>query len=472
MTNNKILRFLFLILILVSFNCKKNSISESEKKLIGEIFFYNDDVVMFEKPEASPILKKFVKTDSVKILETKITDIKNPQSMYYKVYFGEQFGYIPIISEIKKNMFAFLYAHPDTKAKIKASSLRIRETPDLNGKVITAIPKSEIVEILWEGQLFEKIDLKYDTWMKIKTKEGKTGFSYAGYMTKNLEENLDPNFISFDDNSELISGYIELKEFPVYFTSYNVEVKKGDQSSCGEVDLKAFPKQEEIHQVQAIAKVKDEKFYLVEGFNEDHGCYNGYKAWISEKQVTFVEDIFKYTSEKYGQNFDKKFLEDINKSYNGKLNVKTLTIEDFPIQVKEKYKFFKVNNRDIFYLKKGEYYYAEGVYGITENKIEDVDQDGNEELVNPYGYICVCMCVSPPVSLKVWTGSGFKEIYLNNPMNKIELEFKDKLVIENLTEYDGDPYSSDPNRKPKLTTNYYEIKNFELVPTKKRPKKV
>ena len=71
------MKYLLIPILVLFMNCKKNSISESEKKPIGEIFFYNDEVIMYEKPEASPILKKFQRTDTVKVLETKIADLKN-----------------------------------------------------------------------------------------------------------------------------------------------------------------------------------------------------------------------------------------------------------------------------------------------------------------------------------------------------------------------------------------------------------
>ncbi len=457
------MRFILLLFLIFSFECKKNLIPESEKKPIGEFFFYNDEVAVFEKPELSPILKKFIKFDSVKILETKIKDIKNPQLMFYKVYFGEQFGYVPIISEIQKNMFAFLYATTNTKAKIKASSLRIRETPDLDGKVIAAIPKGEIVEILWEGQLFEKIDLKYDTWMKIKTKDGKVGFSYAGYMTKNLNE--QENY--FSTNAGPIQGYVELKSNPTLLSDKGSELKTDDPSPCGYTILATVPKIGEIVPVKEISSLNKEKFYLIEGVDNDYRCYGGYRGWISEKDVLYVEDIYKYTSEKYGSKFDKKFLEVINENYNGKLNVKTLLIEDFQYRVKEKYKFYKVNYNKIFYLKNGQYFIAGNYINIDE--VVDIDKDGNEEIVKKEGS-CGCDCGF--AWILVWNGNELKEIYNKYPKNLdtiIELEFKDKLVIENIKEFERSK-SYHPDSVPKVTTNHYEIKNFELVLTKRRPK--
>jgi hypothetical protein len=452
------INLLISIIVLTSY-CKKNAISESEKKPIGEIFFYQDEVPMFEKPEASLVLKKFKKTDLVQILETKILDPKNPQSMYYKVYHEDKFGYIPIIFEIKKSMFAFLYTN--SKGKIKASSLRIRENPDLNGKVITSVPKGEVVDILWEGQLFEIIDFKYDTWMKIKTKDGKAGFSYAGYITKNLEE--DENSFSF--NSSALEGFVEIKESPIYYSKLNVEVKSDDPSPCGYTNLASFPKSGEIVRTLEISIMNGEKYYQVEGSNDDHGCYGGYRGWISEKQVTFIEDIFKYTSENYGSEFDKVFLEEINKYYNGKLNVRYLNIEELNINVKEKYPFYKMNGNTIYYKKNKQYYLAGN---LNDGSIEDINKDGVDEIVSKASYECMCMCSGPPAFIKIWNGNEFKEVYNNSGI--VNLDFKDKIIIESLTQYDGDPYSSDPNRKPKITTNYYEIKNNEMIPTKKRPK--
>ena len=144
--------------------------------------------------------------------------------------------------------------------------------------------------------------------------------------------------------------------------------------------------------------------------------------------------------------------------------LKTLSIEEFPFAVKENYKFFKVNENIIFYQNKTEFYFA-GAF--NNRRIIDSNLDGNDELIESSSGECACGC-PPPASIAIWNGKEINEIY--NQYGNINLDFKGKLVIETLTQYDGDPYSSDPNRKPKIGTNYYEIKNFELVPTKKRPK--
>ncbi len=447
---------LFLIFIL---NCKKNSISESEKIPIGEIFFYNEEVQMFEKPETSNVLKKFHKTDSVKILETKIIDTKNPDFFYYKVYFENQFGYIPTSFEIKKNMFAFLYAAPNTKAKIKASSLRIRESPDLKGKVITSVPKGEIVEILWEELLHERIDLKYDTWMKIKTKDGKIGFSYTGFLSKNLEEeNSEKNYFEHYSNYE-IKGFIEIVDEPIYFSENEILVSPEDESPCGKINLKIFPKKGDIHKIKAVTRIENEKFYLVENENGET-CYDGYKGWISEKQVTFLEDIFKYTYEKYGSNFDKKFLDVINSFFKNELNVKTLKIENFNFKVKENYSFYIVNHNYLFYKKNENYYFLKEYNGWT---AIDIDQDGNDELLN---LSSVPRC-APIGTINIWNRRELKKIYELPSWS--ELEIKDKIIIEKIYTYILNEQTK--NSELETNTNYFEIKNFELVPTKRRPKK-
>ena len=460
------MKYIFLIILTILAYCKKESKKDLIKNyteligenFIGEIFFYKDDVVMYEKSEVSPIVKKFKKTDIVKIIETRIKNSKYPDSMFYKVYFENQFGYIPTDSEIKKDMFAFLYSN--VQGKIKASSLRLRETPDLNGKVITSIPKAEIVDIIWQGEYYQEIDDKYDTWFKIKTKEGKIGYSYAGYISKNL--NIDLN--SFDDIADSIYGYIEIIKPPIYYSRYKTKVTSDYSTPCGKNDLSYLPKEGSFVKVEQIAIINNEKFYLVIGSTDEfNGCYSGYKGWVSEDDVMFIQDIYEYTYQKYGSKFDKKFLDVINKSIGGELNVTYLVIEDFEVNLNEKYKFFKVFSDYIFYLNEDNYYFAGQILG---NAV-DINQDGIDEIVNPSGASC-CQC--QPASISIWNGKEFKKIYSESGGGYgISLEFNDKIIIEKITGYETNN-SFDSNAKLITKTNYYEIKNLQLVPTKKRPK--
>lgn len=467
------MKYILIFILIISPSCKKKSNSELIKNytellgenFIGEIFFYKDDVVMFEKPEVSPILKKFKKTDKVYILATRINYEKKANQMFYKVYYKNQFGYIPFNSEFKKEIFAFLYSLSSTDARIIASSLRLRETPDTNGKVIAQIPKGELVEIISEGQYFEKIQNKYDTWFKIQTKDGKIGYSYAGFMTKNLDNELNKSYTYFEDNinKDFGLGYIEIIKEPVYYTYYKMKVQLGDSTPCGVFNgNEFFPKLGDIVPIENVARINGEFFFLVEdGENNCVGGYNGYKGWISEKDVFFVKDIYEYTSEKYGSKFDKKFLEAINKIYHEPLNVKTLNVKELPIKVKENYKFYEINYFYIYYLKDGEYYFAVSLKENGSLKFLDINKDGNVEIINEEG---TSSCISTSALIYIWNGKEFKEIYNNS--NNINLEFKNKIIIENFI---SERYQ-DEDWKSKITKiNYYEIKNFVLVPTTKRP---
>ena len=93
--------------------------------------------------------------------------------------------------------------------------------------------------------------------------------------------------------------------------------------------------------------------------------------------MLFFEDIFRYTFDNYSSEFDKVFLEEINKKYNGELKVKYLNIEN--LNIKEKYPFYKVNNTYIYYQKNNQYYLAGNLNG---GSIEDINNDGVDEIVS------------------------------------------------------------------------------------------
>jgi len=438
--------FLYFLIIssLLLFSCKKKLDVSSIPK-IGEFYIYKSDIPIYEKPDRSKVIEKIKLGERVEIVETNVPD--KVKGFWYKAVHADNIGYIPLSEETSKNLVAFIYTKE--QGRITASSLRIRETPDLKGKVLGAVPKDTIVDILSQGLVYEKIDDKYDTWMKIRTLEGITGYSYAGYISKNL----DPE--SNEVDALPIKGFVEVKEDPTYLVRpAGREVKDSDPAPCGYNMVSSLPQKGIIHRTEFKYVEDGVTYYKIEGGDDSHGCYESYRGWISEKQVVFVEDIYKYTLEHYGAKFDKAFLDVINENVNGELNVKTLTIEPSEFKVNEPgYTFYKVHYGHIYYKHNGAYYYAGEGWG----EFVDVNEDGTNEIIS--GGDCACMCSE--ARIVVWNNGKLEKIFEELPQASLRWEVGKNYLTAIRT--------MDFSENGKDEETYYEIKNNQLLPLKKKP---
>ena len=440
----RIIPLLVLIQLINFFSCKKK-VDVSSFPKIGEFYIYKSDVPIYESPDRGKVIDRVKLGEKVEIVETNIPD--KVKGFWYKSIHGENVGYIPLQEETNKNLVAFIYRKE--RGRITASSLRIRETPDLKGKVLGAVPKGTLVDILSQGLVYEKIDDKYDTWMKIHTDEGITGYSYAGYISKNLDPESD------EVDAEPINGYVEINEDPNYLVRPGGrEVKDSDPAPCGYNMIGSLPQKGIIHKIEYKYIEDGTTYYKIEGGDDSHGCYESYRAWISEKQVLFVEDIYKYTLEHYGAKFDKAFLDVINENVNGQLNVKTLNIEPSTFKVKEPgYTFYTVHNAHMYYKYNGSYYYAGEGWG----EYVDVDGDGTNEIISAGD--CACMCSEARVI--IWNGNKLEKIFEEYPQASLRWEVGKNF----LTAIRSEDFSENSNGQE----TYYEIKNNQLLPLKKKP---
>ncbi|MBK7053763.1 MAG: SH3 domain-containing protein [Leptospiraceae bacterium] len=78
----------------------------------------------------------------------------------------------------------------------------MRKSPTLTGEIITNLPKNTQVTILEKSVSSQQIDGKYDYWVKVKTQDGKIGFSYNGYLITGLH----PEW-----KEEVANGYMVIK---------------------------------------------------------------------------------------------------------------------------------------------------------------------------------------------------------------------------------------------------------------------
>jgi hypothetical protein len=289
--------------------------------------------------------------------------------------------------------------------------------------------------------------------MKIKTTEGITGYSYAGYITKDLNADLDV------PNAEHIIGFVEVKDNSHYLVlPAGREVLASDPAPCGYNLVNSLPQPGDIHKTLFKHLAKGITYYKIENANDSHGCYDSYRAWISEKEVIFVEDIYKYTLEKYGSKFNKNFLDVINENEKGELNVKTLEIEPFNFKIKEGgYTFYQVNGHQIYYKFQDTYHYA----GFFNGEIVDINGDGTDEMIAD-GF-CACLCGE--ASVTVWNGHKFEQIFSEDSFEPVGRNKKWELG----NKYISLKRSSDDTQTNVYSETYYELKDNKLLPLKKKP---
>ncbi|TGM46663.1 SH3 domain-containing protein [Leptospira biflexa] len=431
---NCFLCFCFLTL----YGCLKSENPENTPR-IGEFYIFENDIPIYETIDRGKRIGKVKIGDSLEIVEGNVPDKK--KGFWYKVIHKGKFGFIPMNEELQKKLLAFGYKNE--KGRITASSLRVRDKPSLNGNIIGSVRKDTFVEILGQGFIYEKIDSKYDTWMKIRTSEGLVGYSYAGYISK--FQNSDLNEV----DATKIYGFIEIIEDPEYFVQPGGrEVTNLDPSPCGYNKVEEMPRNGTIHLTESKYKDQGITYYKIEYNDDSDGCYYGYRGWISEKQVIYFDDIYSYTLKKYGAEFNKKFLDVINQHSNQELNVKTLTIIESQFAVKEPgYVFYEVNGDNLYYEYKGKYHFA----GKVSGEIGDINNDGTMEIIQGGG--CGCLCSEALVS--VWNDGKIETIFRESPAGQLQWFIESPYLIairyeDSLTETEGE-------------ITHYELKNNRLM---------
>lgn len=82
----------------------------------------------------------------------------------------------------------FLPILPKDEYRVSASALRVRAKPNQHSKLLFSLPKDSIVHVLQDMGNIETIDHERAPWGKVKTKDGRTGFAFGGFlrMTKGL----------------------------------------------------------------------------------------------------------------------------------------------------------------------------------------------------------------------------------------------------------------------------------------------
>ena len=71
---------------------------------------------------------------------------------------------------------------PVGRYKVTASVLKVREKSDVKSKFLFKISKNEIVDVTEDTKIMMTDSYETAPWVKIKTKDGKTGYVFAGFL--------------------------------------------------------------------------------------------------------------------------------------------------------------------------------------------------------------------------------------------------------------------------------------------------
>ncbi|TGM37893.1 SH3 domain-containing protein [Leptospira biflexa] len=325
----KVLCLVFVFII--SFACKKiQSFDEKEKVISGFAYAIQSSPIYKDPDTKTEILLTAPKGSQLEVFD-------HPNRNFWKVSYGGKIGFVPrtFFTDINKNFVSVFY-HIErsdyNSVYTHRENLRLRDRPFLDAKVITVLEKNKQVFVIAIGKLFQAIDFSFDIWYLVKTEKGEEGFIYGGFTYKHshyindtfLKKNplwmdvRNPDgFVAYpgaDEDAERLPSYCGSRE-----NGFNSDIHGG------------------IELISGIANHKGINYYLLdELYNDMEGCDSA-TLWISEKEVTLVEDVKAYTEKKYAKNFDPKLLKILNVE-----NYKALSVRKLEESEKYLHNFFQV----------------------------------------------------------------------------------------------------------------------------------
>ncbi|HRG48200.1 MAG TPA: SH3 domain-containing protein [Leptospiraceae bacterium] len=376
--------YLGIFLVLFSVSCKK------EKNLTKSLTSYvigNSTVSLYEKMDVTSKIVLSLKLNSdFQILEKDIPDSVNKKLSWFKVSYSDKVAYVSM-REYESNNISIFEAEKSTEPYyVLASSLRLRKSPTLTGEIITNLPKNTQVTILEKSVKSQQIDGKYDYWVKVKTQDGKMGYSYRGYLITGLH----PEW-----KEEVANGYMVIKD-----TSELLDAPAGEKVESSESDPNLFDviKVGDIVPALTKATVNGKVYYQVKDRYTETELQSMLRDgniffWIEASKVDyFGPSVADYTKEKFG--FDNEGLFNALKANIGnKFDTRKVTTK--PMGANESGYFFlyvKIDSNTAIYKgydnlsriyqeHNGEYseIFSETTGGWNSIEFYDFNKDGIEE---------------------------------------------------------------------------------------------
>ena len=306
--------FFFLILVSVFFSCKKGQSNSLSKSFLMTAYVVGSSgVSLYPEPSFSAKIASIVPVNSeVKILEKGIPDKIRKNFTWLKVKLNELEGYISSEEAERYNdpsLSIFTDIDSPRKLLVRATSLRLRKKPSLKGEILTNLKNGEEVTLIAEGSASEKIDDIYDNWVKVKTKDGKIGYCFSGFLISPPE-----SFGSGNLKMEVALGYIKITNKTVFYSEPGKpeeapkEIADPDSPEHKVMNHIFQFKEEDIIPVQYKVSIDGTTYFsLIITFYKNDGMESqkfSSSGWVSEKEIVYLENLLDHTYENYSNQYE------------------------------------------------------------------------------------------------------------------------------------------------------------------------
>lgn len=250
-----------------------------------------DSYTIYSSPseESDPIL--LAQKEKIYRLEgLELEGSKGNNSRWYRIKTENgQSGYFKIDGNYS---FRDIFTPPSHKwnetpgGVVEASSLYIREKPDISAQQIGSLPMGSLVEVLLKGTNFSNIGKQYANWYRIRTEDGKEGFVFSSYLK-------DGDLREFKKDAlrglKHLSGWVYLKNNPKLYRIAGTEFPIGD--------IKNSPNKGDYLKVVSIKKKGKASYYHIKrtGFCERNNCTPDIDAWIDSEGAEFTQNRFSHS---------------------------------------------------------------------------------------------------------------------------------------------------------------------------------
>jgi hypothetical protein len=314
----------FLIIVMIFSFCKK---SDNQAKYSYGYVVSSSGVPFYENPKFNSKITNTLKVNTkLSILEDTIEDKERKNFFWLKVKDDQTIGYISRYEvDHNKSVSLFKEISYTQEEMVKATSLRLRKSPSLNGEIVINLKKSERVTIIAEGSANESIDGFYDNWVKVRTSTGLVGYCFNGFLSP-IPDVMDGK------NLEAFIGNIEIQKGAKFYKIPGSELVDEKFDIGYTVNNKLYSlKEGDIIPADFTAEFNGTTYYLIDrygtfkmpGGSENIRAY----GWISYKDIKTVTNKLKYTFEKYG--FSHPEIIDAINSKKPNLDVRDISVKVF-----------------------------------------------------------------------------------------------------------------------------------------------
>lgn len=386
--------FHFFLFLLLMISCKPKEVLTP----IGEGYVFGD-VCLHQSPSVLSLCTlKLAPGTKVEVLEKNIKNEVNDRYMnWYKIRTNQTVGFVSQDEEEIRLQFSVIIPYlTEWKMVVTASSLRLRELPSLTAKVITSLRNGETITASGSSAHKFKVEDKWDSWIKVKTSSGISGFSYGGF----LREVKDESETSLPDE-EIISGFAVLtQDQPTFWFEPN-KVKltdKDDSDDFGRAkSLLRYAKSGLRFPALKKAIIEGETYYYLErkfySYTMNSADYDGSLfGWVSSNDLEYVkESLYEKTLADYPDKDHLGLIQFLhNQNENALEDVSTLKVNRLPLSDNQLNKVWDVSYKKLDASFNAEWeprqlirQVSNDFYILTENysdsEIIDIDGDGISE---------------------------------------------------------------------------------------------